>query len=171
MRVLVMRHGPAEDREAWAADGREESMRPLTRSGRRAVRRAARGIRALMPTLDRLATSGYSRAAHTAELVASEYNGLVPEPLAALEPGGSRTGIVAWITDAGPGAAVGVVGHAPDVDDLLSWCLTGHVGDWLALKKGGAALLVFDGPSVARARGARLAWCCTRSQLERLGRA
>jgi phosphohistidine phosphatase len=166
--VLVMRHGPAEDRDAWAARGRDEAARPLTRAGRDAVRRAVRGIRALLPSIDRLATSAYSRAAHTAELVAAAYDDLEPITLSALEPGGRRTDIVEWIDEAGAASTVAVIGHAPELDQLITWFLAGRAGDWVALRKGGAALLAFDGPSVARRRAARLAWCCTRSQLEQL---
>jgi len=166
--VLVLRHGPAEDRAAWAAEGRDEAARPLTRAGRHAVRRAVRGIRALLPSIDRLATSGYSRAALTAEIVAAAYDDLELVTLSALEPGGRRADVVDWIDAAGAASTVAVVGHAPDLDHLVTWLLAGRAGDWVALKKGGAALLAFDGPSVARRRAARLAWCCTRSQLEHL---
>jgi len=75
LRVLVVRHGVAEDPAAFAKSGRPDAARPLTKAGRRKMRQAARGLACLVPRLDRLATSPFARTVETAEIVASGTTG------------------------------------------------------------------------------------------------
>jgi len=44
VRILVVRHGPAGDREEWERTGKDDSLRPLTPKGRKEVRKAAAGL-------------------------------------------------------------------------------------------------------------------------------
>ena len=73
MRILVVRHGPAGDREEWERTGKDDSLRPLTPKGKKEVRKAAAGLVRLIPSLDLIATSPWTRAAQTAEIVNREY--------------------------------------------------------------------------------------------------
>src|SRR6267142_2251429 len=98
MRLLVVRHAIAEDREAFARSHKDDANRPLTSEGRNKMERAALGLRALVPELDVLAASPYKRAFDTAEIIASAYGDLaverVPERseglLTAPAPGAAR---------------------------------------------------------------------------------
>ena len=51
MKILVVRHGPAGDREEWERTGKDDSLRPLTAKGKKEVRKAAAGLVRLVPTL------------------------------------------------------------------------------------------------------------------------
>ena len=73
MKLLVIRHGPAGDREAWATEGRDDRLRPLTPDGKKEMRQVAKGLRTLIPGIDLIATSPLVRAAQTAEIVAKQY--------------------------------------------------------------------------------------------------
>src|SRR3989442_14427769 len=75
MRLLVVRHAIAEDREAFARSHKDDSTRPLTPDGRRKMERAALGLKELVPELDVLAASPYKRAIETAEIIAAAYGG------------------------------------------------------------------------------------------------
>src|SRR3989442_2786257 len=90
MRLLVVRHAIAEDREAFARSHKDDSTRPLTPDGRRKMERAALGLKELVPELDVLAASPYKRAIETAEIIAAAYGGvsLVPGPAPTPRPGG-----------------------------------------------------------------------------------
>src|SRR3712207_1068374 len=70
LRVLVVRHAIAEEREAFAkrSRGAPDGERPLTREGRRKFEAGAKGLHALVPKLDALATSPLTRAVETAEI-------------------------------------------------------------------------------------------------------
>lgn len=153
MELLVVRHAIAEDRLRWAATGRDDDERPLTERGIGRMRRGALGLRELVPKLDALATSPLTRAAQTAELLAEAYGGPEPTELGALAPGGSPRALIAWLHTLRGAGCVAVVGHEPDLGDLVAWLTTGAGRSFLEFKKGAACLLAFpDEP----ARGAAL---------------
>src|SRR4029079_14353095 len=79
MRLLVIRHAIAEDRDEFANTGRPDGERPLTDAGRRRMRRNARGLRRLVGKFDVLATSPFTRAAETARIVADAMGIASPE--------------------------------------------------------------------------------------------
>ena len=54
----------------FSRTGKPDALRPLTRAGRKKMRRAARGLARLVPHLDALATSPLTRAVETGEIVA-----------------------------------------------------------------------------------------------------
>src|SRR5947208_1480322 len=87
MRLLVVRHAIAEDREAFARSHKDDADRPLTSEGRRKMERAALGLKVLVPELDVLAASPYKRAFDTAEIIAASYRGLTVERVPELAPG------------------------------------------------------------------------------------
>ena len=169
MQLLVIRHAPAEDRVEFAKTGEPDSERPLTASGARKMRRAAIGLRALVPSIDVLAASPYVRTRQTAAIVADAYDGMSVELLRTLVPDGSRPEILRWLRAAKPDATVAIVGHESDLSELISWLLTGSPKPRLELKKGGACLITYDGRPPARPGAGSMAWCLTRSHLERLG--
>ena len=168
MKLLVIRHAPAEDRAEFAKTGKPDGDRPLTDAGKRKMRRAAAGLRSLIPSLDVLASSPYTRTHQTAEIVAAAYGGIAIEPLRALMPDGSRPEILRWLRTAAPDATVAIVGHESDLSELISWLVTGSPKPRLELKKGGACLIEYDGRPPARPGAGRMAWVLTRSHLERL---
>ena len=167
MDLLIIRHAPAEQREAFARTGRPDSERPLTDEGRKKMTRAARGLAAVVPTLDALVTSPFTRAVETAEIVARQYEGLEPEPLDTLASGGQRANLLPWLRKRRRATALAVVGHAPDLDELGAWLVTGTPEPLFQLKKGGACLLRFPGAPDPGA--ATLRWLLTPAVLRALG--
>jgi phosphohistidine phosphatase len=142
MDLLIVRHAIAGDRDAWAQSGRPDGERPLTPEGRKRMRENARGIRALVPRLDLLATSPYARAAQTAELLLEEYGEITTVDLPALAHGGAPDEIRAWLAQRAE-ERIALVGHEPDLGILIGWFATGAAGAPIPLRKGGAALLRF----------------------------
>src|SRR2546430_11354713 len=98
MRLLVVRHAIAEDREAFARSHKDDADRPLTSEGRRKMERAALGLKELLPELDVLAASPYKRAVDTAEIIAGAYGGLPVQPVAELAPGAGVDRVVGRLT-------------------------------------------------------------------------
>jgi phosphohistidine phosphatase len=169
MRLLVIRHGLAGEREDWAArSGKPDSERPMTGEGRRRMRRGARGLRRIVPDIDVLATSPLVRAVQTAEIVAAAYGGsLAIETVDELSPERRPDELLGWLRAQLPGATVAVVGHEPHLGFLVGWLLTGRNDSFVAFKKGGAVLLDFDDPPVGG--NAVLAWAIAPRQLRWLG--
>src|SRR5713101_2159078 len=98
MRLLVVRHAIAEDREAFARSHKDDADRPLTAEGRRTMEQAALGLKELIPELDLLAASPYKRAFDSAEIVTGAYGGLAVEQVLELAPGVSVDRVFGWLT-------------------------------------------------------------------------
>src|SRR2546423_8405191 len=118
MRLLVVRHAIAEDREAFARSHKDDATRPLTPDGRRKMERAALGLRELVPELDVLAASPYKRAIETAEIISAAFGGLSVERVPDLAPGAGVDRVVSWLADRHARRSVAVVGHEPDPRQL-----------------------------------------------------
>jgi phosphohistidine phosphatase len=172
LKVLVIRHAIAADPKAFAKSGKADALRPLTRDGRKKMRRAARGLVRLVPHLDALATSPLTRAVETGEIVAERYDHERAISLPALAPGKSAGQVMEWLKEQaehakkGADTTVAIVGHEPGLGQLVSWMLTGLRESFIPLKKGGACLLEFEG-EVKPAR-AKLLWALKPSQLREL---
>ena len=152
MELLVIRHAIAEDKEAYAASGRDDALRPLTARGARRMRRAARGLRELVGAIDVLVTSPLTRANQTAEIVRRAYKLDGIETAPALQPSAPLDDVVAWLSRFETGV-VGIVGHEPQLGRLVTCLLTGWDGSAVELKKGAACLIEFDErPAVGKGR-------------------
>ena len=156
MRVLVIRHAIAEDRDAFAKTGREDGARPLTKEGRAKMREGAAGLVQLMPKLDVLATSPLARAIETAEIIAHAYGGLRVVQAAQLTPTKPVNALLHWLQGQPSAATVAVVGHEPHLGVFASWLLTGLQESFIEPKKGSACLLEFE--SDVKAGRAKLLW-------------
>ncbi|HEX2091644.1 MAG TPA: phosphohistidine phosphatase SixA [Longimicrobiaceae bacterium] len=170
MQLLVIRHGIAEDRTEFARTGQDDSFRPLTREGSRRMRRAARGLRRVVPRLGLLATSPLTRAVQTAEILADVYGGMELTEIPELAPDAHPSILLDRLRSlqVDPAEPVALVGHEPDLGRLASWLLSGQGRSFLPLKKGGACLLGFE--ELPEAGQAVLRWALAPGQLRRLRR-
>ncbi len=166
MRLLVIRHAIAEEREDFARTGRDDRLRPLTDEGRKKMKQAARGLRGLAPGIDLLATSPLTRAAQTGAILDSVYGGLEEVEIEELAPDASPTAFLGWLRQHQKKECVAVVGHEPSLSLILSWLLTGNERRIFAFRKGGACLLDF--PAEIGAGTATLLWALTPAQLRAL---
>ncbi|MGH7614066.1 MAG: SixA phosphatase family protein [Gemmatimonadales bacterium] len=166
MLLLVVRHAIAEDPAEYARHHADDAGRPLTPEGRRKMKRAARGLRELVPALDRLATSPLTRAQQTAEILAAAYDGLEPAIVAALAPGQPTSALAAWLGSE-IRHQVAIVGHEPGLSRAVSWLLAGGERSFIELKKGAACLL--ECADQVGEGTATLQWALTPSQLRDLG--
>jgi phosphohistidine phosphatase len=166
MRLLIVRHAIAEDREAFAAGGFPDFERPVTAAGRKKMIKAAAGLRAVAPQLDHLITSPFTRAAETADIVAKALGLPQPDTSALLTPERHPREFLDWLMAHPLANGVGVVGHEPHLGRLISWCLTGNVDAHFDLKKGGVARIDFP-DKLEEGKGV-LRWLLTPSQLCKL---
>ncbi len=166
MDIYVLRHGRAGERGPAFPD---DSERPLTDDGRARVEEVAKGLLALDVRYDRILTSPFARARETAEIVARIHgtDGAL-EVLEELSQGGGPERVLrALRRDHAEAEALLLVGHEPDLGQLVARLLTGaNDGVAVTLKKGGLAKVSM--PSLApRARGT-LEWLLTPKQLRGL---
>jgi phosphohistidine phosphatase len=144
MKLVIVRHADAGDREEFAKTGKSDELRPLSEKGRSQMEDAAKGLRALVPKVDLIATSPYTRAVQTARLIQPVYKAEVEET-STLEPETEPDDFVHWLRERGSGDVVMAVGHEPHLGALVTWLMTGVGQSHVEFKKGGACLLEFDG--------------------------
>ncbi|HEY2291027.1 MAG TPA: histidine phosphatase family protein [Thermoanaerobaculia bacterium] len=165
MKLLLIRHAIAEEREDFAKTGKDDRLRPLTEEGRKKMKQVARGLQEIVPEIDLLATSPLTRAAQTGAIVDSVYGGLKEVEIAELSPGSTPNDFLRWLRKQKAGC-IAAVGHEPSISLILSWLLTGSERRIFSFRKGGACLLDF--PDEIGAGTATLLWALTPAQLREL---
>jgi phosphohistidine phosphatase len=167
MRILIIRHGLAADAEAGSGSkAQDDALRELTKDGRRKMRKAARGLSQIVPSVDLVASSPLVRAFQTADIVASAFGGVRVVQIAALAPRKPPAQLLDWINAHPAQSTIALVGHEPHLSTFLCWILTELEESFVSLKKGGAALIETDMP-VAAGRG-KLLWVMKPSQLRKM---
>jgi phosphohistidine phosphatase len=168
MKVLIIRHAPAEARETFALSGQSDDLRPLTNQGKAKMRQNVNGLKTIVPTIHRIAESPLIRAQQTAGLIAATYPDAIRETLSALIPAGSLVDVLAYLQkQAHTLQTIALVGHEPNLGELATWLLSGEEDTWMPLKKGAACLLEF--PDHVEAGEAELCWMLRPKQLRQLG--
>src|SRR5690348_3940711 len=134
MRILIIRHAIAQERESFARPVQDDALRPLTSKGHKKMCKAARGLARLVPSVDVIASSPLVRAVQTAEIVADAFDGARNVQIAALSPRKPPAQLLEWLQAHQPDATVALVGHEPHLSTFLSWLLTGLQESFVVLK-------------------------------------
>jgi phosphohistidine phosphatase len=168
MRILLIRHGIAEDQKKFATTGREDDLRPLTGEGRKKMRQASKGLTELQSEISVLATSPLRRAVETGKIVAREYKTIEPVQIPQLSPRKPLQGLLTWVQSQKAEAVVALVGHEPHLSTFAAWLMTGLQESFIELKKGGAALI--EMPDEIKPGHGKLLWSLKPSHLRALGK-
>lgn len=162
MQLCLVRHAIAEERgPAWPND----DLRPLTRRGRVRMAEGARGLVTLF-TPEVVLTSPLVRARETTDILARKY----PKARVVFVPAlasGDDAELIAQVRET-RAASVALVGHEPHLSRTLSLVLSNSYGVMSDFRKGGAALVEFEGPPAPGA--GILLWFMRPGQLRALGR-
>lgn len=140
MKVLLVRHAIAVDRDT---PGLEDELRPLTEEGKELFRKTARAVSALVKA-DRVVSSPLLRARETAEILARRWSSAKRDESEALGSG-SRTEFENELKRLPEKEVVAAVGHEPYLSEWTAAWLGARSGAAFAFKKGGVALIDFDG--------------------------
>lgn len=167
MKLLVVRHATAADKDEFARTGKSDDLRPLTPAGKREMREVARGIRAVVSEVDMLATSPLVRAVQTAEILGEAFD-RKPVPVEWLRPETPYEEFAQWARSHREKKVVVIVGHEPHLSGLVSWLLAASKRSLLELKKGAACLLEVE--EAAGASSATLLWSMAPKHLRAIGR-
>ena len=115
MLIYVIRHATAE-----ASGGSPDADRCLTAKGREEARRVGIALRKLGNTVEVILSSPAVRAFETAGLIASELNPNPPVEKRELLYGAGGPQDHLRLLDPFPGRSVALVGHMPDVGQLVA---------------------------------------------------
>ncbi len=131
------------------------------------MRRAARGLVAMVPAPQQLVSSPLVRAVETAEIIGDAYDRMVPETVSVLQPGAGPEPTLAWLRRLPADGRVVAVGHEPDLSILASVLLAARDEPIMGFRKGGACFLVV--PAGVVPGSASLEWFLTPRQLRLAG--
>ena len=162
MDIYILRHGIAVDR---GANGyKNDRDRPLTKEGEEKMEQIAKALLAMDMQFDLILSSPFIRARQTAQIVADELGAEVTFS-ESLTPGSNALELTREINDEKPQRLL-LVGHEPDLSQLISVLISGGTETAIELKKGGLCKLSCDKLSFGKC--ATLNWILTPRQLRSL---
>jgi phosphohistidine phosphatase len=162
MEIYILRHGIAVDR--GTPGYKKDSDRPLTDEGEEKMHQIAKAMLAMQLKFDLILSSPYLRAQQTAKIVAGELDEDVTSS-DFLVPEGNPLELIREINDEKPQRIL-MVGHEPDLSQLISILVTGGSNAAIELKKGGLCKLTAEKLSFGKC--ATLNWVLTPKQLRAL---
>ncbi len=156
MRLYLLRHGVAYDRENWRE--KDDGLRPLTDEGIVGMKREARSIGQMKLKLNAIVTSPLVRSRDTARIVAKTLDMKIDEnPL--LKPGFDLHALEDLLAQYADSNHIMIVGHEPDFSQVISQLIGGGT---IVMKKGGLARVDIKTPHPPQGE---LVWLLTPSLL------
>jgi phosphohistidine phosphatase len=153
MKIYLLRHGVAYEREDW--HGENDELRPLTDEGIEAMKREARALRDMKLKVDVIVSSPLVRARQTAKIVARRLEMDIQQD-ALLKPGFDAAALEALLPRFGSAQRLMIVGHEPDFSRTIAQLIGGGAVD---MPKGGLARVDID--DHARPLRGSLVWLLT----------
>ena len=154
MELFVLRHAIAQERDPEKYP--DDAKRPLTKRGAKRMRRIAEGMAAFGLKFDAILSSSYTRAKHTAEIVAEVLDADKKLHFSkALESGNDRQ-LIDDINALQHAERVLLVGHEPHLSQFVSLLLVGDTRLPLRMRKGGLCKLSIR--TLTRGQCATLEW-------------
>jgi phosphohistidine phosphatase len=138
MYLYFLRHGAAD----WPDWDRPDDERPVTKKGKKEIKKLAKFLIRLDVDLDEIVTSPLPRAVQTAEIIAKRYSLMAHED-DGLKPGFNRGDLEKLLKNR-EDLALMIAGHDPDFTNVIS----SITGADLKLSKGGVALVDLDPSSM-----------------------
>ena len=143
MYLYLLRHGEAD----WPEWDKPDDERPLTKRGKKEIKKLAKFLTGLDVDLDEILTSALPRAAETADIVAKQYR-LEAQREDSLKPGFGHRELEILLQDRCDRSLM-IVGHEPDFTNVITYLTNAR----MKLSKGGVVLLDVDS-----AKKGRLLW-------------
>jgi len=166
MEIYIVRHAIAMERDEWTGS---DDKRPLTEKGKKKMEQIAQGLAAMEIDFTHIFSSPLVRAQQTAEILQKVLKIDHLDETDLLIPSGDPAAMIPVLNKLPNGAEVALVGHEPNVSELLSYLLSGQRKSFSAFKKGGVAML--EGFSPLRAGGLTLRWFMEPNHLAAIGEA
>jgi len=142
--LFILRHGPAG--KAIESENKDDSLRPLTKKGKRVTKDVARGMMDRGIEIDIILTSPFTRARQTAEIVAKVFkihDRIIESDV--LIPGSPYVNCIDVLEKEASGKDnILIIGHEPYLSGLIAYLISGFKHANIDLKKAGLCHLVFD---------------------------
>ena len=138
MKLILVRHGLAVDRESFLRFKKDDTLRPLVDRGKKRSFEMAQELKKAVDKVDLLITSPYLRARQTAVIFKQVLRPKKVVDCVELIPSAPPMALAQWLRgNAGSGTTIVAVGHEPQLSVFATWCLSGQVESFVNLKKSG----------------------------------
>lgn len=142
MKLVLMRHGQAVDREEFAISQKDDALRPLTEKGRIRSEKMAEKLAQWLGKDWVLLHSPYVRARQTAQAVKGVLKVEAQKEVVELVPSAPPSAICDLIRrDFSQARSILCIGHEPHLSSLASHLLSGFSTAFLEFKKSGLLAL------------------------------
>lgn len=141
--MYLVRHAIAEDSAEFALIEKNDDLRPLTSAGRSKMRIGAKGMQRIVPEIDILVSSELVRAVETARILHKRYANAELARTSNLNPGNDLNITLRWLQGLSKYEKIMLVGHEPDLGELMAFLLTGTKSVNSVFKKGSLAVIHF----------------------------
>ena len=147
MQLILIRHAPAYDKKQFAKTSKNDALRPLTEEGRKVITKVASNLKKIIPHFDVLATSPWTRAKETAEILSRFYDAKMTQTNE-LIPNKNFASFLKWVASLNTKNkskkdkfVVACVGHEPHLSKLAGFLLTGQKKSFVEFKKAGVCVM------------------------------
>lgn len=162
MNLLFIRHAIAEKREEWNDLGRSDFFRPITRKGIVRFTDVTLGLSLFNENIDKIISSQLTRSVQTAEILHAKYskaNLIFSEDLNANNSPSEAIKMFSKYYQEDPEQTIAIVGHQPELAQMISLLLIGKSNINIRIKKGGIASMDY------RPKKSELKWLMSGRQL------
>lgn len=166
LKLLLVRHAHAGDREEFAATGQPGELRPLSKTGIEQAELVASALVSIVADCDVILSSPYVRARQTADFLSVVW-GVAVRETDLLEPDIPVQAFAESLRARSREQVICAVGHEPHLGTLAAWLISKSNGASIEFPKGGACMLEIGG--LPRAGAATLRWMFGPKQLAKLG--
>jgi phosphohistidine phosphatase len=159
MRLILVRHAMAEDREEFFKKNIEDHLRPLTLKGKKKMLKVALEFSDLIGQVDHIITSPFLRAKETANILHEVFPAASIVEAAELVPQSPPQSFLKWLRSfQGSFQTMMAVGHEPQLSVFASFLLTGEAVSRIDFKKSGMVCFEFESTEDLMQRHIRLRW-------------
>ncbi len=139
MKILIVRHAIAEDRDHWAKMNPDDEQRPLTKKGIKQFISFSKTICHLLDDPDLFLCSPLVRSIQTADILKKRYKKnyrIIKE----LKPEATCARLLKFLSLSKKKKII-LVGHEPLLSEFIGYCVSGASKSDVILKKGSCCLL------------------------------
>ena len=140
MRVLFIRHAPALNRSDWL---RDDMLRPLSDKGMTAAKKIFKGLSKVYKVPQAVFTSEAVRAKESAEIFSRYFGSVKVKESPALNPRATFEGVKELLLESNL-EYVAVIGHEPDLSEIISMFLVKNGDLPIEIKKAALVELEID---------------------------
>lgn len=159
MKLILVRHGIAEDKFEHLKKSIDDSTRPLTAKGKKRIESLTEILVTSVDDLALIATSPYARAHQTAEIISKKFPKVPLRDIPELTPQIHPSAVLKWLRMNGPAkGSVLLVGHEPHLGLLSSYLLVESLNPFIEIKKGGLVAFEISSWKELEPKAAYLTW-------------